>query len=124
MLYLQKGQQNELVLNINNNSTTSFSTYTLTFTHIMSQEVKSYTVSTSDPQVYAQNIRYCEIILNLQDAGQDLNYEGEYNLNIYGNGTDLVFTGIAILEGTQEEPFFTTYVSPNENNENYIYIQD
>ena len=124
MLYLNKGQQNELVMNINNNTTTSFSTYVLEFTHIMSQEVKSYTVNTSDPLEYAQNIRYCEIILNLQDAGQDLNYEGEYQLKIYGNGTELVFTGIAILEGTEEQPFFTTYVSPNEVNENYIYIQD
>ena len=124
MLYLQKGQQNELVMNINNNTTTSFSSYTLTFTHIMSQEVKSYVVSTSNPQQYAQNIRYCEIILNLQDAGQDLNYEGEYQLKIYGNGTELVFTGIAILQGTEEQPFFTTYVSPNEVNENYIYIED
>ena len=124
MLYLQKGQQNELVMNINNNSTTSFSTYSLVFTHIMSQEVKTYVVSTSNPQVYAQNIRYCEIILNLQDAGQDLNYEGEYQLKIYGNGTELVFTGIAILQGTEEQPFFTTYVSPNEVNENYIYIED
>jgi hypothetical protein len=124
MLYLQKGQQNELVMNINNNTTTTFSTYVLEFTHIMSQEVKSYTVNTSNPLEYAQNIRYCEIILNLQDAGQDLNYEGEYQLKIYGNGTELVFTGIAILEGTQEEPFFTTYISPNEVNENYIYIQD
>jgi hypothetical protein len=124
MIYLNKGQQNELVMNINNNTTTTFSTYVLEFTHIMSQEVKSYTVSTSNPQVYAQNIRYCEIILNLQDAGQDLNYEGEYQLKIYGNGTELVFTGIAILEGTEEQPLFTTYVSPNEVNENYIYIQD
>ena len=124
MLYLQKGQQNELVMNINNNSTTSFSAYTLTFTHIMSQEVKSYVVSTSNPLEYAQNIRYCEIILNLQDAGQDLNYEGEYQLKIYGNGTELVFTGIAILQGTVEQPLFTTYISPNEVNENYIYIED
>ena len=124
MLYLQKGQQNELVMNINNNTTTSFSAYTLTFTHIMSQEVKSYTVNTADPAEYAQNIRYCEIILNLQDAGQDLNYEGEYQLNVYGNGTELVFTGIAILEGNEEQPLFTTYESPNEVNENYIYIQD
>jgi hypothetical protein len=124
MLYLQKGQQNELVMNINNNSTTSFSGYTLTFTHIMSQEVKSYVVSTSNPLQYAQNIRYCEIILNLQDAGQDLNYEGEYQLKIYGNGTELVFTGIAILQGTVEQPLFTTYISPNEVNENYIYIED
>jgi len=124
MLYLQKGQQNELVMNINNNTATTFSGYTLEFTHIMSQEVKSYTVDTSDPLEYAQNIRYCEIILNLQNAGQDLNYEGEYQLKIYGNGTELVFTGIAILEGTVEEPLFTTYISPNEVNENYIYIED
>jgi len=124
MLYLQKGQQNELVMNINNNSATTFSGYTLVFTHIMSQEVKSYTVNTADPAEYAENIRYCEIILNLQDAGQDLNYEGEYQLKIYGNGTELVFTGIAILQGTEEEPLFTTYISPNEVNENYIYIED
>ena len=124
MIYLNKNQQNELVMNINNNTTTSFSAYTLTFTHIMSQEVKSYTVDTANPAEYAQNIRYCEIILNLQDPGQDLNYEGEYQLKIYGNGTELVFTGIAILQGTVEEPLFTTYVSPNEVNENYIYIED
>jgi len=124
MLYLQKGQQNELIMNINNNTNTVFSGYTLEFTHIMSKEVKSYVVSTSDPQVYAQNIRYCEIILNLQNSGQDLNYLGEYQLNIYGNGTELVFTGIVILEGTQESPAFTQYISPNEVNENYIYIEN
>jgi hypothetical protein len=124
MLYLQKGQQNELIMNINNNTNTVFSGYTLEFTHVMSKEVKSYVVSTSDPQVYAQNIRYCEIILNLQNSGQDLNYLGEYQLNIYGNGTELVFTGIVILEGTQESPAFTQYISPNEVNENYIYIEN
>jgi hypothetical protein len=124
MLYLQKGQQNELIMNINNNTNTVFSGYTLEFTHVMSKEVKSYVVSTSNPQVYAQNIRYCEIILNLQNSGQDLNYLGEYQLNIYGNGTELVFTGIVILEGTQESPAFTQYISPNEVNENYIYIEN
>jgi hypothetical protein len=124
MLYIQKGQQNTLVMNINNNTTTSFATYNLVFTHIMSKEVKTYVIDTSDPAQYAQNIRYCEIVLDLQVAGQDLNYEGEYQLNIYGNGTELVFTGIAILEGTEEQPLFTQYISPNEVNENYIYIQD
>lgn len=126
MLYIQKGQQNQLVLNINNNTTTAFSTYELVFTHIMSQERKSYTIDTSDPLEYTQNIRYCTITLNLQDAGQDLNYEGEYQLNIYGDNDpqQKVFVGIAILEGTEEQPFFTQYISPNEENENYIYIQD
>lgn len=123
MIILQKGQQNELVLNINNNSRIDFSSYTLTFTHIMSQEIKSYTISTSDPNVFGENDRYCEIVLNLQNPGEDLNYEGQYQLKIYGDGSALVFTGMVLLEGTQEEPFFTVYESNNENNENYIYIE-
>jgi hypothetical protein len=86
----------------------------------MSQEVKSYTVDTNNPAEYGQNIRYCEVVLYLNN--DDLNYEGEYTLHIYGNGTDPVFTGIAILEGTEEQPLFTQYISPNEENENYIYI--
>jgi hypothetical protein len=90
----------------------------------MSKEVKSYIVHTDNPQEYAQNIRYCEIVLNLQDDGQDLNYEGEYQLNIFGDGNYPVFTGIVILEGNVESPAFTEYISPNEQNENYIYIQE
>lgn len=124
MLYIQKGQENVLTLNINNNARPNFDNYLLVFRHIMSEEVKSYTIYTDNPAEYFQNIRYCTITLNLQDPGQDLNYEGEYNLNIYGDGTDLIFTSIAILEGTEEQPFFTTYQSPNEVNENYIYIQE
>jgi hypothetical protein len=124
MLILNKGQQNELVLNINNNSRTDFTGYTLTFTHVVSQEVKSYTVSTSNNAVYAENDRYCEIILNLQNAGQDLNYLGQYNLQIFGNGTNLVYTGMAQLNGSQESNPFTEYISPDEDNSNYIYIQD
>ncbi len=124
MLILNKGQQNELVLNINNNSRTDFTTYTLTFTHVVSQEVKSYTISTSNNAVYAENDRYCEIILNLQNAGQDLNYLGQYNLQIFGNGTNLVYTGMAQLNGSEESNPFTEYVSPDEDNSNYIYIQD
>ena len=101
-----------------------FTGYTLTFVHIMSQELKTYNISTSNSQVYSKNDRYCTIVLNLQQPGQDLNYEGQYQLKIYGNGSTLVFTGMVLLEGTEEEPFFTTYVSANENNENYIYIED
>jgi hypothetical protein len=124
MLILNKGQQNELVLNINNNSRTDFTSYTLTFTHVVSQETKSYVISTSNPLLYAENDRYCEIILNLQNSGQDLNYLGQYQLQIYGNGTNLVYTGMAQLNGSEESTPFTEYISPNEDNENFIYIQD
>lgn len=124
MIILNKGQQNELVLNINNNSRTDFSGYTLTFTNSLSREVKSYTVSTSNPAQYADNDRYCEIILNFQNPGQDLNYEGQYQLQIFGNGTNLVYTGLCRLVGTAENNTIVEYISSDEENEQYIYIQD
>lgn len=129
MLYLQKNQENILTLNINNNSRDTFIEYTLVFTHVMSKERKSYTVLLSDSAVYFSNIRYCQIKLDLSATGEDLNYLGQYVLDIFGTqeGTPhqvLVFTGMVVLEGTQESHPFTEYISPNETNENYIYIQD
>jgi hypothetical protein len=123
MLYIQKGQVNDLTLNINNNAREVFTGYTMVFTHIMSKEVKSYSVATDNPAEYAQNIRYCEIVLDL--TTDDLNYLGQYQLNIYGTPNDVpVFVGMVVLEGTQESNPFTQYISDNEVNENYIYIQD
>jgi hypothetical protein len=125
MLILQKGQQNELVLNINNNSRQDFSGYTLTFVHILSQEEKTYNISTSNPAEFGENDRYCEIVLNLQNPGQDLNYEGQYQLEIFGNGTSKVFTSMVRLIGTDEKGNdYISYASPDEDNSNYIYIQD
>jgi hypothetical protein len=123
MLYLIKGQPNTLVLNINNNSRDVFTTYTLEFTHIMSKEVKTYSIDVNDPLQYDQNIRYCNIYLKLNI--NDLNYEGQYQLNIYGEPTTkLVYVGMVMLEGTAESHPFTQYISNNEVNENFIYIQE
>ena len=89
----------------------------------MSKEVKSYSVSTSDAAVFFENIRYCTITLDF--ATNDLNYEGQYQLNIYGQpNNQLVFIGMVVLDGTAEANPFTEYISQNETNENYIYIQD
>ena len=123
MLYMNKGEENTLVLNINNNSRDTFTGYTLVFTHIMSKEVKSYSIDVEDDNQFYQNIRYCEIYLYLNE--DDLNYEGQYHLNIYGNpNNQLVFTGMVVLEGIAESHPFTEYISENETNENYIYIQE
>jgi len=123
MIYLLKSEPNTLVLNINNNSSQTFTGYTLEFTHIMSKEVKTYSIDTSNPLQYDSNIRYCNIYLDL--SVDDLNYQGQYNLNIYGqDGNVLVFNGIVILEGTAETNPYTQYISPNETNENTIYIQE
>jgi len=123
MIYLLKSEPNTLVLNINNNSSQTFTGYTLEFTNIMSKEVKTYSIDTSNPLQYDSNIRYCNIYLDL--SVDDLNYQGQYNLNIYGqDGNVLVFNGIVILEGTAETNPYTQYISPNETNENTIYIQE
>ena len=122
MIILQKGQENELVLNINNNSRTNFATYTLTFTHSLSREVKSYVVNTSNPTQYGENDRYCEIILDF--TSNDLNYEGQYELQIFGNGTNLVYTGLCRLDGTTENNTIVEFISSNEDNEQYIYIEE
>lgn len=123
MLYLEKAQENSLVLNINNNSRDTFTGYTLEFTHVMSKETKTYSINTSNPSQYTSNIRYCEILLDL--TTDDLNYLGQYILNIYGqSGNVKVYNGMVVLQGTEESEPFTEYISNNEVNENYIYIQD
>jgi hypothetical protein len=122
MIYINKGESNELVLNINNNSRTDFSGYTLTFLHILSQDEKSYTILTSGPN-FGENIRYCEIVLDL--TNNDLNYEGQYQLQIFGNGTSLVYTGMVFVNGTTESGnTFIEYISPNEDNSNFIYVEE
>ena len=125
MLYITKGVVNDLVLNINNNARPNFTFYDLVFTHVMSRENKTYTIDTSDPLQYTSNIRYCTIVLDL--ATDDLNYEGQYTLNIYGVGDgdpERVYVTMVVLNGAAESHPFTEYVSNNEVNENYIYIQE
>ena len=123
MLYINQGQENTLTLSINQNSRTNFSAYTLNFTHVMSSEVTSYTILTSDPDVFYENYRYCQITLDL--AIKNLPYEGQYILNIYGSPTNQhVYNGFCMINGTVESNPFTEYISPNETNENFIYIQD
>ena len=123
MLYLNKGQENTLVLNINNNSRATFTSYTLIFTHVMSKESKTYVVDTDNSSQFFENIRYCTITLDF--TTDDLNYLGQYVLNIFGNpGDEKVFNGMVVLDGTEESQPFTQYISDNEDNSNYIYIQE
>jgi hypothetical protein len=87
----------------------------------MSQEVKSYTIDTTDPSQYSSNSRYCLITLDL--TTNDLNYLGQYELRIYGNGTQEVFVGMVILNGnTEPSTQFVEFSGDNENNANYIFI--
>lgn len=122
MQYIKKGEVNNLILNINNNARPDFATYDLVFTHVMSKQQKTYTVYTDNPEQYSSNIRYCTVTIDL--TTNDLIYEGQYQLNIFGNGEEQVYVTMAVAEGLAESKPFTEYISPNEVNENYIYIQD
>ncbi|CAB5214199.1 hypothetical protein UFOVP185_32 [uncultured Caudovirales phage] len=122
MQYIKKGEVNNLILNINNNARPDFATYDLVFTHVMSKQQKIYTIDTNNDEQYSSNIRYCTITIDL--TTDDLIYEGQYQLNIFGNGEQQVYVTMAVAEGLAESKPFTEYISPNEVNENYIYIQD
>ena len=122
MLYINKGEVNNLVLNINLNSRTQFATYDLVFTHIMSKQEKTYVIDLNDPTEYTSNIRYCTIVLDL--ISDDLIYEGQYQLNIFGDQVDEVYVTMVDLTSPIAPAPFTEYISPNEVNENYIYIKD
>ena len=122
MLYINKGEVNNLVLNINLNSRTQFSTYDLVFTHIMSKQEKTYVIDINDPTEYTSNIRYCTIVLDL--VSDDLIYEGQYQLNIFGDAVQEVYVTMVDLISPIATAPFTEYISPNEVNENYIYIKD
>lgn len=121
MIILNNGAENELILNINNNSRTTFDTYVLRFTHALSQSTKSYTIETSDNTVYGSNDRYCEIILNLNN--NELPYSGQYSLEIFGNGANLVYTMMCDVINTNPSDTFISYESDNEDNSNFIYIE-
>ena len=122
MLYINKNEVNYLVLNINNNARPNFATYDLVFTHIMSKLQKTYTIDVNNPLQYTSNIRYCTITLDLVD--DDLIYEGQYQLNIFGDAEQEVYVTMAELQSVTTAKPFTEYISPNEVNENYIYIKD
>jgi len=52
-----------------------------------------------------------------------LNYEGQYQLQIFGNGTSLVYTIMCEVVDTNQTDTFIQYQSDNEDNSNYIYIE-
>ena len=119
-MILNRNQINELILNINNNAREQFSTYLLRFTHSLSQNIQEYIIDTSDNTVYGENSRYCEIILNLVGVN-DLIYEGQYTLEIFGNSSKLVYVTLVDVK-TNDEDVFLQYLSNNEEGKQFIYI--
>lgn len=115
MVYLENNSTNTLNLNINTSSRDVVTTYSVILVHNLSQDSTTFSVDTSNPSEYADNDRYCELVITLS-----LKYEGEYKMTILSNENDIVYKGIAIVGS--EVNGFITYTSDNEDNSNYIYI--
>lgn len=118
MIYITNNQSNTIFLNINNNSRTVFTGYSFNFTHILSQDTSSLSIDITDDLKYTGNTRYCAVTFIANFI-----YEGEYSLEIRGNNTELVWSGIVILGEVIPTDTFNELISDNENNENYIYIE-
>lgn len=119
-MILYRNQINELILNINNNTRESFSFYKLVFVHSLSQYTKEFIIDTNDNTVYGENSRYCEIILDLTGVN-NLQYEGQYGLEIFGNGSKLVYVTMVEVR-TNDNDVFVQYQSNNEDGDKFIYI--
>ena len=114
MQYITRSINNTLTLNINKNSRDSYTNYKFVFTHSLSQYSNDYILTLA-----TENDRFCTVVLPL--STDNLQYFGQYELKIYGDSTDLIFVGMVRVIGEDEE--IIPYVSDNENNENYIYIE-
>ena len=117
MIYLDNNAFGSIVLNINNNLRTAPTTYKVTLTHVMSQQSYDYTVDCSNASEYTSNDRYCTLIVPIA-----VQYDGQYQMKIYFNGTTLVYTGIVEIGDVIET--FPEYTSDNEDGESYIYLED
>ena len=128
MLYLNKGQENTLVLNINNNSRQTFTSYDLVFTHIMSKEVKTYSVDVNNPTEFWENTRYCTITLDF--TSDDDPYKSDIHLKYapYKTNVKLDKTkydlglGHSFLERKKNMENFVTENSINQRFYNIIFF--
>lgn len=113
MILLNQNTRNEIALNINLYG--EYDTYNLVFTHSLSQYVKEFVIDAANSNEYVANTRYCIIVLD----NADMVHDGQYDLKIYGNNTELVYVGLVEVIGSSQ--VFPEYQSDNENGENYLY---
>lgn len=134
MIYINVTQTNEFILNINNNVRdwlASGDSVNFSFTHIMSDKTTTATAPI-DPTsgVYdffgSYNGRYTEFYMNSTSSQSLMTYDGEYNVIITNDNSEVLYKGIWKVTGNSEieENPFVEYQSDNENNDSYIYIEE
>jgi len=139
MLYIKRNEENKLVVTVSQHKTLSNPKYLFSFEHILSKEKTRFypkNVSTSTS-------RYDEFVFIEGDEPfgytGDIPYvkfphEGQHYYSVYEmfneNSTDPQYAfdkleeGRAVVDDDTIPAEFTTYISSNENNANFIYYEE
>lgn len=137
MLLIKKGQTNNISVSVSLNATLSNPSYLFKFVNILSKDTYIFY-----PKVILQNERYDEFQfiegsptnLSLDPAVVSFTYEGQYWVYIYempcqstnldpDNGK-LIWEGRAQVIDNCPDPQYWEYISDNEDNANFIFIQE
>lgn len=138
MILLKKGQLNKMAVSASQNKLLSNPVYLFSFQHIMSGEKVIFypeNITTGTSQRYDE-FQFIESSSSTGFSGSTpykyFRYEGQYYYGIYENistGTtnpslsyNKVSEGRALVLGLEELPAYEQYISPNETNNNFIYI--
>lgn len=138
MILLKKGQLNKMAVSASQNKLLSNPVYLFSFQHIMSGDKvifypQNITSGTSDRY---DEFQFIESDTNTGYSGSTpykyFRYEGQYYYGIYENITtgttspsasyNKVNEGRALVIDLNDAPIYEQYISPNETNNNFIYI--
>lgn len=129
MIYVKDGIQNNVSLTLKENTTISPVYYLFVFENDFTKD-KVYKL----PTQLSSNSRYTEFMIDLtDDTGYDLLPTGWWSYKVYQQGSDtnldpdlsqgMIERGKMLVdEGDIKEVETITYLSDNETNENYVFV--
>ena len=137
MLLIKKGQTNDISVSVSLNATLSSPTYLFKFVNILSKDTYIFY-----PKVILLNERYDEFQfiegsptnLSADPPVVSFKYEGQYWVYIYQmpcgstslnpDDGELIWDGRGQVIDDCPEPQYWEYISDNENNANFIFLQE
>jgi hypothetical protein len=136
MLYIKRGQTNNISVTLTQNSLPGFPYYLFSFENILSKD----TITFFPQNITTASSRYDEFRFVETDTpltGQTppqvtFLYEGDYYYTVYqmgstgstnpSNSIGVVEQGRALVSGDTIGVFYTQFISDNENNNNIIFL--
>lgn len=139
MLSVKKGVSNKVVVTVTQNKSGETPVfYLFSFQHIVSKEIITFymknTLVTNDryDEYTFDEVSGTGVPVNPLDGDVKFTYPGQYYYSVYEMPSKSLNKGIArqkLEEGrayvykNEETIFFNPYISSDENNSNYVYLQ-